>query len=189
MCAPLLTALQVASSVGGFIAQQQAANEQERANQQNYQNQMTAYRYNIANANANKVQEAENLAAKKIENNAEVMRKQATAKVAAGEAGVSGFSVDALLAELGGRGGQANSSAETNYLRADRAIEADKMNIWAGTASSIGQMRTPQAPDFLGAALKIGDTVNTYDPTIFQRGTRSAGPTGNPSSLPSTYWK
>lgn len=188
MCIPM-AALQIASSAASFIAQQQAADAQEQANRQNYQNQMVAYRYNIANANANKVQEAENLAAKKIENSAEVVRKQATAKVAAGEAGVSGYSVDALLAELGGRGGQANSSAELNYLRADRAIEADKMNIWASAASNIGQMRTPQAPDFFGTALKIGTTINDYDPTIFRRGSVSAGPTGDVNSVPSTYWK
>jgi hypothetical protein len=187
MCIPM-AALQIASTAASFIAQQEAANAQEQANRQNYQNQMVAYRYNLANANATKVQESENLAAKKIEIGAETRRKQATATVAAGEAGVSGYSVDALLAELGGRGGQANSSAELNYLRADRAIEADKMNIWAGTASSIGQMKTPQAPDFLGAALKIGTTLNDYDPTIFRRGT-SAGPAGNVNNTSSSYWK
>jgi hypothetical protein len=162
MCGPVLTALQVVSSVGGFIAQQQAADEQTRANQQNYQNQMVAYRYNMANANATKVQESENLAAKKIELDAETRRKQATATVAAGEAGVGGLSVDGLLASIGAEGGRAVANAETNYLRADRAIEADKMNIWAGTASNIGQMKTAAAPDFLGAALKIGTAVDTY---------------------------
>lgn len=163
MCEPTtLMALQIASSVAGLAAQQTAVSNQDRANRQNYENQMTAYRFNTANANATKVQEAENLAAKKIDINAETRRKQATAAVAAGEAGVMGLSVDGLLASIGADGGRAISNAETNYLRADRAIETDKMNIWSGTASNIGQMKTPENPDYLGAGLKIATAVDTY---------------------------
>lgn len=165
----LMTGLQIASSAIGLVGQMQAQGAQEEANRRNYENQMTAYRYNIANANLQKVQESQNLSQKKIENNAEVARRQATAKVAAGEAGVSGASVDALLAELGGRGGQANASAETNYLRTDQAIEADKMNSWSSAATNIGQLKTPQAPDFLGTGLKIANTWNDYQMQV--RGT------------------
>lgn len=163
MCEPTtLMALQIASAAGGLVAQQQAASEQERVNRQNYESQMTAYRYNLANANATKVQEAENLAAKKMEINSDVMRKQATAAVAAGEAGVSGLSVDGLLASIGAEGGRAATNAEVNYLRADRAIEADKMNSWSGAATNIGQMKTPQSPDYMGAGLKIATAVDSY---------------------------
>ena len=171
MCEPTtIMALQIASAIGGLAAQQQAANAQERANTQNYNNQMTAYRYNQANTNATKVQETENLAAKKMEINSEVMRKQATATVAAGEAGVSGLSVDAFLADIAGEGGRAVSNAEVNYLRADRAIEADRMNSWSNTASNIGSLKTPQTPDYFGAALRIGDAAYKYDPDMFSRG-------------------
>ena len=169
MCDPI-TALTIASSVGSVVAQQQAADEQAAANKRNYDNQMTAYRYNLANANATKVQESENLSQKKMDINADVARKAATATVAAGEAGVSGLSVDGLLASIGAEGGRAVSNAEVNYLRTDRAIEADKMNMWSGTASNIGQMKTPQNPDYLGAALKIGTTVDTKYPNAFKRG-------------------
>lgn len=171
MCAPTtLMALQIASAAGGLVAQQQAASEQERVNRQNYESQMTAYRYNLANANATKVQESENLAAKKIDIDAETRRKQATAAVAAGEAGVSGLSVDGLLASIGAEGGRAATNAEVNYLRADRAIEADKINSWSGAATNIGQMKTPQGPDYFGAALRIGDAAYKYNPDMFTRG-------------------
>lgn len=183
MCEPTtLMALQIASAVGGLYAQQQAANAQERANTQNYNNQMTAYRYNLANANATKVQEAENLAAKKMEINADVTRKQAAATVAAGEAGVSGLSVDALLAGIAGDGGRANTNAEVNYLRADRAIEADKMNSWSNAAGVIGSMKTPQSPDYLGAGLRIADAAYKYNPDMFARGS-TAGASSPPSSF------
>lgn len=187
MCPPVIAALQVATAVGGLVAQDAAARSQSRANQQNYKNQMMTYRYNLANANANKVQEAENLAAKNIEIDRAAASKQATAAVAAGEAGISGLSVDALLADIAAEGGRARTNAEVNYLRADRAIETDKMNAWASAAGTIGQMKTPQAPDFLSAGLRIADAVNTYDPTIFQRGSnRSTTP--NNQSTPNTYW-
>jgi hypothetical protein len=163
MCDPVtMTVLTVASTAGSLYAQQQAADQQAAANRTNFNNQMTAYRYNLANANATKVQEAENLSQKKMEINSDVMRKQATATVAAGEAGVSGLSVDSLLASIGAEGGRAAANAEVNYLRTDRAIETDKMNMWAGTATNIGQMKTPQSPDYLGSALKIGTAVDTY---------------------------
>lgn len=170
MCPPVILGLQVASAVGGLIAQQQVANAQEKANTQNYNNQMTAYRYNQANINATKVQEAENLAAKKMEINSEVAKKQATATVAAGEAGVSGLSVDAFLADIAGEGGRATTNAEVNYLRGDRAIEADRMNSWSNAASNIGSLKTPQTPDFFGAALRIGDAAYKYNPDLFSRG-------------------
>jgi hypothetical protein len=190
MCDPVtMTVLTVASAVGGLAAQDANARAQAKANQQNYDNQMMTYRYNLANANMNKVQESENLAAKTIEINRDVTNKQATASVAAGEAGVSGLSVDALLAGIEADGGRAVANAETNYLRQDRAIETDKMNAWASAAGTIGQMKTPAAPDFMGAALRIGDAAYRYDPTMFQRGTKSAGPTGNVNSVPSNYWK
>jgi hypothetical protein len=163
MCDPVTMAvLTVASTASSLYAQQEAADAQADANRENYKNQMTAYRYNTANANATKVQESENLSAKKMEINADVMRKQATAAVAAGEAGVSGMSVDGLLASIGAEGGRAAANAEVNYLRTDRAIETDKMNMWAGTASNIGQMKTPTSPDYMGAALKIGTAVDKY---------------------------
>lgn len=158
----VMTALSIASTVASTIAQQQAADAQAEANRRNYENQMTAYRYNLANANYQKVQESENLAAKKIDINADVARKQATARVAAAEGGVEGLSVDALLAEIGGSGGRAITNAETNYLRTDRAIETDKMNAWSSAASNIGNLKTPEAPNYIGAALKIGTDVNKY---------------------------
>ena len=167
MCEPttMLTALSIASSAAGVYQQQQTMKAQERANQQNYDNQMQAYRYNQANSNFTRIQEAENLATTKVANSAAERRAQATATTRAGEGGVSGLSVDALIAEIGARAGEDSSNAETNYLRRDRAIQADAYNNWANTASNINKMETPKAPDYLGAALKIG-TAAEKDPRL-----------------------
>jgi hypothetical protein len=167
MCEPATLAaaslaVTAASTAASLYSQNEAANAQAAANQRAYDSQMTAYNANIANSNLQKTQEAQALSQKQIENNTQARRDMAKATVASGEAGVSGVSVDALLAELGGRAGNANTIAETNYLNRDRAIEADRMNAWAGTASAINSLKTPQSPDYIGAGLKIADAGISY---------------------------
>lgn len=167
MCEPTTIAmgtlaLSAASAVSTAVAQGQAASAQARANQQNYDNQMQAYNANIANANLTKQQEADATSAKIIENNAAARRDQAKATVAAGEAGVSGLSVNALLGELAGNAGEANTNAMTNYLQRDRAIEMDRMNAWAGTATNVSALKAPQGADYIGAGLKIASAYNRY---------------------------
>lgn len=166
MCEPTtMMVLTIASTAASLYQQQQTMKAQERYNQQTYNNQMTAYRYNQAQANFTRQQESENLAEQKITNNAASRRAESTATVAAGEAGVTGLSVDALLADLSGRSGRDNATAEVNYLRRDNAIQADAFNNWSQTASAINKLETPKAPDYLGAALKIGTAYNTYKTT------------------------
>jgi hypothetical protein len=158
----LMTGLQIASSAFGLYNQIQQQQTMERYNQQVYDNQMQAYRFNQANNNFTRIQEAENLAQQKVSNNAAARRAQSRAKVSAGESGVTGLSVDALLAELGGMAGQDNANAETNYLRRDRAIQAEGYNNYVTTASNINKLETPKSPDYFSAALKIGQSVYDY---------------------------
>lgn len=163
MCEPTtMMVLSIASTAASVYQQQQNMKAQERYNQQTYDNQMTAYRYNQAQSNFTRQQEAQNLAETKIVNNNAARKAVSTATVAAGESGVTGLSVDALLADLSGRAGRDNTSAEVNYLRRDNAIQTDAFNNWSNTASAINKLETPKAPDYLGAALKIGSSVYDY---------------------------
>lgn len=163
MCEPTtMMVLSIASTAASVYSQQQAQSAQERSNQRQYENQMMAMRYNQANSNFTRVQENENLATQKVLNDAAARRATATAATRAGEGGVAGLSVDALLADINARAGMDNTTAEVNYLRRDRAIQADAYNNWANTASAINKLETPKAPDYLGAALKIGGAVQTY---------------------------
>lgn len=161
MCEPM-TMLAIASTVATVYQQDQTAKAQTKANQQAYDSQMMAYRYNQAQSNNVRVQEAQNLANTKMTNDAALRRAQSTATVSAGEAGISGLSVDALLADLGARAGRDNVSAEINYLRRDNAIQADAMNDWSKTSTAINKLETPKMPDYLGAALKIGNAYDKY---------------------------
>lgn len=158
----LMAGLSIASTAATLYGQQQAAKAQADANKAAYNNQMTAYRYNQAQNNFSRVQEAEGLAETKVANNAAAVRAMSRARAIAGEGGVTGLSVDALLADLGGRAGADNSNAEVNYLRRDNAIGADMTRTWAKTASEINTLKTPQQPDYFGAALRIGQAYNTY---------------------------
>lgn len=167
MCDPVTLAtatlaISAASTAATVYSQQQAADAQSAANQRNYDAQMVAYNANIANANRTKTDLAASTSQKMIENNAQARRDMSKATVSAGESGVSGLSVDALLAELGGRAGTANSNAQVNYMSQDRAIEADKMNAWAGTASAINSLKTPTQPDYIGAGLRIAGAYTDY---------------------------
>ena len=173
-------ALTAASTAATVYSQQQAADAQAATNQRQYDNQMAAYNANIAQSNTDlanlnrlKQQEAEDASAKKIGVNAEARRDMAKATVASGEAGVSGLSVDALLAELGGAAGNANTNIETNYLRRDNALEMDRSNIyttktnnWAQTASAINSLKTPTQPDYIGAGLRIAGAGVTYQTSM-----------------------
>lgn len=169
-------ALTAASTAATVYSQQQAADAQAATNQRQYDNQMIAYNANIAQSNTDlanlnrlKQQEAEDLSAKKIVNNANARRDISRATVSAGESGISGLSVDSLLAELGGAAGSANTSAEVNYLRKDSALEQDRSNIyttktnnWAQTASAINSLKTPTQPDYIGAGLRIAGAGIQY---------------------------
>ena len=173
-------ALTAASTAATVYSQQQAADAQAATNQRQYDNQMAAYNANIAQSNTDlanlnrlKQQEAEDASAKKIGVNAEARRDMAKATVASGEAGVSGLSVDSLLAELGGKAGNANTNIETNYLRRDNALEMDRSNIyttktnnWAQTASAINSLKTPTQPDYIGAGLRIAGAGVQYQTSM-----------------------
>jgi hypothetical protein len=166
MCEPTTTTLMmmsIASTAASVVGQHQQMRAAEKANQAAYDNEMTALRYNQANNNFTRTQEAANLADQKVMNDQAARRAMSTATTRAGEGGVTGLSVDALLADLAGRAGTDNANAEVNYLRRDQAIAADNMGTWAKSASNINSLKTPQAPDYLGAALKIGTSVYDYN--------------------------
>lgn len=164
MCDPM-TALAVASvvsTVASVNAQQNAADEQERANQRQYDNTLKAMAANVNQTNAEHMQQREAAIQKIEENNMSARAAQATAVTAAGESGISGMSVDALLSDLGAKQGRYNSSVTTNYENAEMAINNQRENIGINAASQINNLKTPQAPDYFGAALRIGTTAYDY---------------------------
>lgn len=164
MCEPttILAIASVASTVASVNAQQVAAKQQEQTNQRQYENSMKAMAANVNQTNAEHMQQREASIQKLEENNMAGRAAAATAATSAGENGVSGLSVDALLQDLGTRQQRFNSSVTTNYQNAEMAINNQRENIGINAASQINSLKTPQAPDYLGAALRIGNTAYDY---------------------------
>lgn len=160
MCLPvavLSLGLGIASAGMSFVGQQQAANDQSRANAQTAANAEQAYRNDYEVAARQEQQVADRAMGDKFENNLETLRATSRARVAAGESGVAGLSVDALVRDLYGRGERANASAED-------AANADIDSIRAGLSNSrtiannrIGSLSKPTSA--LGRVAGLGISV------------------------------
>jgi len=163
MCEPTtLMALHVTTAAAGVVAQQQAASAQEAANMRQYQNAMTARATNINQTNLAQQQEREGAMQRLEQNDLAARAGAATARVSAGESGVSGLSVDALLADLGNKSNRFQTAVETNYDRASSAIALQRENVNTNAASQINSLKTPAMPDYFSAALRIGNAAYNY---------------------------
>ena len=162
MCnAVAMFALNVASTVAGVEGQRQQAKAQNAYNDQQAKNAMEAYRANLAQTNLMQSQEHAAATQKVNENNRAAEAAKAKALVSAGESGISGLSVDTLLADLSGEQARYNESVDQNYQNASMALDNQRTNARVNAASQINSLKTPQSPDYLGAALRIGQA--TYD--------------------------
>ena len=163
MCEPTaMLVLSVASTVAGVYGQQQQAKAQKAYNDQQAKNTMEAYRANLAQTNLMQSQEHAAATQKVNENNRAAEAAQAKALVSAGESGISGLSVDTLLADLSGEQARYNESVNQNYQNASMAIDNQRTNAQVNAASQINSLKTPQSPDYLGASLRIGQSYYDY---------------------------
>lgn len=172
MCEPTtaLLVLTAASTAAGVYGQQQQVKAQNASNDQQAKNTMEAYRANLAQTNLMQSQEQAAASQKINENNRAAEAAKAKALVSAGESGISGLSVDALLADLSGEQARYNESVNQNYENASMAIDNQRKNVQINAASQINQLKTPQAPDYLGAALRIGQAAYAYkNPRVNQK--------------------
>lgn len=167
MCLPALAAapalmqgLQIASAVVSVVGQMQAQQAQEQANQRQYEATMQARAANLNQTNLMQQQEREASMQKLEENNLKATAARSTARVSSGEAGISGLSVDALLADINTKQNRFDSAVQTNYDRAGTAIDSQRINIQTNAANQINQLKTPAMPDYFSAALRIGNALN-----------------------------
>lgn len=94
---------------------------------------------------------------------------KATAQTQAGEAGVSGLSVDNLLGEFDSRKATFDNRVDTNLDMTTSQIQAEKQSSRARAQSRINSVRKPTPPNFfdagvrlLGAGVKAAGTFNQY---------------------------
>lgn len=121
---------------------------------------MQARAANLNQTNLMQQQEREASMQKLEENSLKATAARSTARVSAGEAGISGLSVDALIADIGNKQNRYDSSIMTNYDRANAAIDNQRINVQTNAANQINNLKTPAAPDYFSAALRIGNAFN-----------------------------
>ncbi|WP_448189666.1 virion core protein, T7 gp14 family [Azospirillum sp. sgz301742] len=110
-----------------------------------------------------KQQELANASQKIGATSLDAAKARARARVAAGEAGVSGISVDALMADFSRQEGTYNSTVEENYARKSAQLDLNMQGLQKGAQGQINQIPEPKAPDFTGAALRLGgDVMKAY---------------------------
>lgn len=159
MCEPttIMVGLSIASAAAGLASQQQAAKAQGKANAQQYQNSLVARADNANQVNLARGQEAESASQKINANNLAMREAQASALA---KAGPGGFSMDAMLGSIAGLGAGYNDAVNQNLDRVNLSLDNQLVNVNRNTHNEIASLKRPAAPDYLGAALKIGSAVN-----------------------------
>lgn len=147
-----------------FIGQSQAASAQAAANQATAESarQSAVIQHRTIRERTRQEREA---AAQGLENaNRSQRAAQGRAFVAAGEGGVTGNSVNALIGDIAMSFGRDRTAIRRNLASTERQLELGAEGINARTESTINSLPRPQEPDPFGAGLQIiGGGINAYN--------------------------
>jgi len=175
MCDPVSLAgfaISAASSVVGFMGQQQQAAQQDALYKQNRANALRAFEDKQVATNWRMIQEQESAATEKQDVALQSRAAQASARVAAGEAGVSGLSVDALLGDIVGRTSRYNDRIDQQTDWTVAQLQQEKKGQAAQAVDRINSVPRGTKPSFIDAGLRIGAAgLNAY--TDYQKRSRA----------------
>lgn len=158
MCGP--GALAFSSFMIGAVQSVAEYQAQEDQYEQNKKNSIAAFEDRQRALNHQTSQERDIAALDKFDNSLQAREHRATSAVAAGEAGISGLSIDALMRDISGTEGRYNSRVDTQTDWTVGSLEQDKR-----TASTVAKSRIDSVskPSLLGTGLKIGAAgVSSY---------------------------
>ena len=191
MCEPTTMAILTAASKGiEFMEAQQQARQQQIRYDQNRIAAAQARDLKIQTLNQRAIQESEAAAEGKFKQSIEALEKRERGVVAAGEAGVTGSSVDILLADYTAQKLRGETTINRNLENVERQIELQKMGASAEAESRINSMPQGTQPSFLAAALGAGasgyaayqeytvEPAEEYKPVFGQKPQRSYTPEG-----------
>jgi hypothetical protein len=131
-----------------------------------YEAQQQQYQQNIKNARKaaldryqsqqNQIRQERRKAEGELkETQEDALKARSTARVAAGEAGVSGLSVNQLVADFYGDEGDFLQRVEENYTTRRDAGRAEMKGTEAQAASRINSIPPPVKPSFAGTAVRV----------------------------------
>lgn len=165
MCEPatIFTILGTATAIGGQIQQAKAQASYQVASSESARlqgaQQMSAIRIRES-------QEKESVARQQLDAEIEGRKARATAKTIAGESGVSGNSIDALVGSLAASEGRYKNALQRqqDFISAGAATEVK--GVQTNISNQLVGINQPiRQPNYLAAALRIGSSLYT-DPKL-----------------------
>jgi len=154
MCDPTTMAvLQVAKGFAAFQEQKAQADAQQARYEQNRIAANQARDLKIQTLNQRAIQESEAAADRKQAMAIEALEKSERAAVAAGEAGVSGSTVDSLLNEYTAQRLRGVTTINRNLENIEDQIELQKMGASAEALNRMNSLPQGRQPSFLAAAV------------------------------------
>ena len=169
MCEPtmIMAGLSAASTGIEFLEASRQADEVQARYDQNRIAAAQARDLKIQSLNQRAIQESEAAGEAKQKQAIEALEMRERAVVAAGEAGVTGGSVDMLLADYTAQKLRGVTTINRNLENIERQIELEKMGASAEAESRINSMPQGTQPSFLAAAISAGAngyaTYKTYE--------------------------
>lgn len=164
MCEPATLALlslglTTAGTVSGVAGQAANAKAQSAANDEQADEIRKAELANYDQLQIRQQQETQAAGQQVQANQTEAAKARSTATVAAGEAGVSGLSVEALLADLYGQEARFRDGVTQNLENLTDSLSLEADNIQRTSTSQVNNLPTPKRPDYIGAGLRIADAA------------------------------
>ncbi|WP_132413098.1 hypothetical protein [Neorhizobium sp. S3-V5DH] len=152
-------AMGAASSIVGYMGQQAQYEQQQQIYENNRQEANKAAVDTYASTQNRILQEraAASNEAQKI--NIDAAKGRATASVAAGEAGVAGLSVDALISDYYGQQGRYERTLSNNMQMQEDYLVGEMDATRAQAAGRINSVDQGTPPSFLDAAIRIGSSA------------------------------
>lgn len=166
MCSPTLavtTALTVASTAVSYQQQTKQAEAQAEYMQQSQQNSYTALNEQYEDIGAREQQEQASASQDRDKIERERRAKMATARVASGEAGILGNSIDLGLRDISGAAARDTSTVNTNLDWTLQSMQRQKKSAATQTQSQINSMQPTQGPSNIATGLELANIgAKTY---------------------------
>ena len=169
MCNPIAIAIGLGVAQGGMQIQGQRQQAKTQAKVQANASAAERQRY-LQEVSSMRVQQGQEevAAAQRVNASARKAREaRATARVSAGEAGVAGLSVDALINDLTKQEAEYNFATQQQLQMNDVGRSMQLENAGLGFTNNMLRINKPiEGPDYLGAAISGAQTgLSTYDVT------------------------
>lgn len=164
MCDPISIAMGIGQAGMSIIGQQQAAKAQAQAQAQASKAERQRYLHEVSSMRIQQGQEQVAAAQRLQESATKAREARATARVSAGESGVAGLSVDALINDLTREEANYNFATTQQLQMNDVARNLQLRDAGLGFTNNMLRINKPiEKPNYLGAALSGASTgMSTY---------------------------